>query len=347
MCFKPVDGCRIREIVGQKALKGVVVGQQCSLFIRLLVPRIHVRDSTTEPDQDSLFTELESIVGTLEAEILHVEARYRHPFLPSDNIVNVRHICKIKRPKTDSRWSTVGTMRDTELQPSVYVRLARYLSDNHQAERALAYLQQYLGPRIDEFSDVRDIYKELSDQSRQSENLSKPSVVITDIDLGPRISTVPISEPFTTAPSTPLGRGLQSISSDQQPSIDATRRPSSPSVSAPTRLGPPLIAPPKATTALTPGISIAESLRNTERSNSQDTARKVWRHIRRTSLSAKQLEEIAAEGIEHLEANDDTLKELRQKALANKRSVGAETLRAWKWEDSAQANRTHAEAPWM
>ena len=86
---------------------------------------------------------------------------------------------------------------------------------------------------------------------------------------------------------------------------------------------------------------------------SRDTARQLWRHIRRTSLSTKQLEDLAPERLQVLEAGDAALRDLRRRALANKRSVGAETLRAWRWDEQAmlkragEGERGAGEAPWM
>jgi hypothetical protein len=58
----------------------------------------------------------------------------------------------------------------------------------------------------------------------------------------------------------------------------------------------------------------------------------------------QQLAESKPETLTELEANDEVVKELRRKALANKRSVGAETLRAWRWDEKRGQGGV---APWM
>ena len=64
-----------------------------------------------------------------------------------------------------------------------------------------------------------------------------------------------------------------------------------------------------------------------------DAARELWRHIRQSSLSTNQSAVTNSQQLHYLKASDDTVKELHQRALANKRSVGAETLREWKWDE--------------
>ena len=353
LCFKPVQGCHLREVIGQKSLKDLVVGQQCSLYVKLRVPKIRVRDSTIDPDQDSLFTELESIIGTLKTEILHVEARYRHSMLPLNNVVTVRHVCKIKRPKTESRWSIAGKSDDLGAPAEVHTMLAWYVAAHYSADKAVELLDRYLGPIAVEQPDVRDIYESLAHDAQElqayTHNDSKPSVVVTDIDLNTADSLEPGLEHFSTAPNTPTT--LDGRYSQHFEPINIHDRTEAKMKLQPTllNLAPPLVTAPKTTIALSRDISSStttEVVETQDNPESHDSARQLWRHIRRTSLSAKQLQEMTPERLSHLEAGDEHLKELRQRALANKRSIGAETLRAWKWEESIE-RETRGEAPWM
>jgi len=58
---------------------------------------------------------------------------------------------------------------------------------------------------------------------------------------------------------------------------------------------------------------------------SPDAARKVWNHIRQDSKSAADMLNLVPDRLE----DNDTVAALQRQALANKRSVGAETLRDW------------------
>lgn len=353
LCFKPVQGCLLREVIGQKSVKDLNVGQQCSLFIKLRVPKIRMRDSVLDPDQESLFTELESIVGTLKTEILHVEARYRHSMLPLDNVVTVRHVCKIKRPKTDSRWSIAAHNEEIGTPTEVHAMLARYLAGHYSCAKAVDLLGQYLSSAALAQPGVREIYEALkADLQIQNVNGSidnKPSVIVTDIDVNFTGSAVAGSEQFSTAPNTPTTvnepysqRALLSTSGNL---FHDTSMPTT------LKLAPPLLTAPRTTIALSTDTSSASKAAAREQdahSESQDSARQLWRHIRRTSLSTRQqLEEMMPESLSQLEAEDDHLRELRRRALANKRSIGAETLRAWRWEENVKNRDTHGEAPWM
>ena len=353
LCFKPVEGCQIRELVGQKTLKNLRLGQRCSLFIKLRVPKIRVRDSTIDPDQESLFIELESIVGTLKTEVLHLEARYRHTLLPSDNIVSVRHVCKIKRPKMESRWSIIGHSEPNERSTEVYMMLARYLASRYLSEEASKLLAQYIGSEAAEQTQVRQVFESQENDMQNDEvdcsASAKPSVVVTDIDLDSSESNPPPSESFSTAPSTPLETNEPSRTSPMARNIDHGARFSPSSLVPSKKLALPIVTASKTTTSLSTNyISSTASMTpdTTGSSEPHDSARTLWRHIRRTSLSAKQLEDMTPEPLQYLEASDESLKELRRKAIANKRSVGAETLKAWKWDESVYVQK-HGEAPWM
>ncbi|KAI5356565.1 hypothetical protein Slin14017_G130500 [Septoria linicola] len=104
ICYKAMDGSHIAEVIGEKAVKDLQLGQRCSLFLKVCLPKIGTAADISSPrDQASLFTELESIVGTLQTNFLHVEARYRHTVLPAENVVTIRQICTMRRPKLESR----------------------------------------------------------------------------------------------------------------------------------------------------------------------------------------------------------------------------------------------------
>lgn len=355
LSFRAVGACRVRDTVGRKTFKDLTVGQQCNLFIRLHVPKVRSKVDEFQPDQDSLFTELESIVGTLQTEILHIEARYRHSILPSDNIVTIKHICRIQRPKIESRWSMVDCGETTDPQAVAQMRLARYVATTFSPAQALEFMNDYLDENTGRIVEIEEIRKSLEskyDQSNHNRNDdSKPSVIVTDIDWNPNARTAQTAEHSSTSPTEPEETQDQPL--PPQPTLfdlRHKRQASSISLFSPTTLAPPLISSPKTTIALS--MFASQSSNNissgTKQSpGSQDTARQLWRHIRRTSLSTKQLAELAPNNVESLEAGNETLKEIRRRALANKRSVGAETLKGWKWEES-KSNQDHfGEAPWM
>ena len=137
LCFKPAHGCWLLDAVGQKAVKDLRDGQKCSLFVRVRVNKLPQTSNSTEADHESLMAELESMVGTLETELLHVEARYRLSLLPHSNVVTVRQTVKIGRPKTESRWNLIGIYNDIETAEQMQLRLSRISRDDRKTRVSL------------------------------------------------------------------------------------------------------------------------------------------------------------------------------------------------------------------
>ncbi|KAK1064522.1 hypothetical protein LTR12_009552 [Friedmanniomyces endolithicus] len=352
LCYKPVSGSSVIEVVGQKAVKDVCIGQSCTLFVRAHLPKVQTSIHALESKQSSLLAELESIVGTLETEVLHVEARYRCSLFPYSNVVTVRYAVKIRRPKTESRWSIVGTYSDMTTSEQMYTKLAIYLADSYPPDRALKYIDRYLAKEAEQ-DPVRQIRQKVAGEIAIQHSVSpdsgdtwfsnrKPTVVVTDNDIAFTMESPNYAEGYAIAPYTPsadfepLGKSDGKLAStapgikSRSTSLYAIRPYEPPPVAA--------LSPSKST------MSIAVPCKTTA-TDATDEARRLWRHICHSSLSAEELLEMAPQRLEHLEAGDETLRELRRRALANKRSVGAETLKGWKW-DCGQVVRL-GEAPWL
>ncbi|KAK5693075.1 hypothetical protein LTR97_010551 [Elasticomyces elasticus] len=351
LCYKPVENSAVLDVVGQKAVKDLGIGESCTLFVKVRVSKLHINDASKEPDQLSLIAELESMVGTLETEVLHVEARYRSSLLPYSNVVAVREIVKVKRPKTESRWSIVGTYSDMEMSEQMYTKLAIYLADSYPPDKALKYIDRYLAKEAKQ-EPVQQIRQKVADDFAEQHGIPpdagestpsehRPTVIVTDIDMACTTDPANAAEEFATAPCTPVSEipplhthsvGLGTVA------LRTTSRSTSLFAMAPhEHIAISTLTPSRSTmSVVSPCIALG--------TGSTNDARRLWHHIRHSSLSAEQLVDITSERLEHLEAGDEKLRELRRKAIANKRSVGAETLRAWKWEGQAVKL---GEAPWL
>jgi hypothetical protein len=328
LCFKPATGCRVTAVLGQKIMKGMALGQTCSLFVKLNVPsEDYLRDTQTE--QDSLFSELESLVGTLETEILHIEARYRLSLLPHDNIVTVRQTAKARRSKPDSRWSIVDAYSDIETAEQTHIKLATYLADTYTAEKALKYIDRLLATELEQEGSLRQIRRRVLDDAMAQKNRvadnkclefdkCKPAVLITGIDSMPDHLAV---------------QKIESITDDREDSKGTLTTTALP---LPSRV---------ASLAASPSTTAIDEYLPALASQGSDAARCVWHHIRRSSWSTNKLADLATDVYaEHLTVVDDGINELRKKALANKRSIGAETLRSWRWDSQV---RKLGDAPWL
>ncbi|KAI7557651.1 hypothetical protein KC317_g11495 [Hortaea werneckii] len=346
LCFKPAPGCQILDIVGQKTAKDLKINQVCSLFVSVSVPKLHLTAANDlEADNSSLFEELESIVGTLDTDLLHVEARYRHSLLPHDNVVNVRHTAKLRRPKAESRWSLPTALNDLSISDEVHTKIAIHLADHYSPRRAVGLIDRCLGVEVTASKAVRQVRQTLlHDLDREGlvEEEPKPSVIVTDIDTLPSglSAEPPVDNSAPTAHASfksacVFTAGKDDVAASTDLHLGTNRRSTSASA---------LIIRPRSPTR----PLVDQSLSSTKLSSlpQQDDARKLWRHIRQSSLSTKQAAELESLPVHQIEAKDEKLRELRKQALANKRSVGAETLKDWKWTEKMEEMKK-AEMPWL
>ncbi|PPJ50611.1 hypothetical protein CBER1_05743 [Cercospora berteroae] len=328
LCYKAMDRARVVEVVGDKATKGLRLGQRCSLFIKVCLPSIDTPpNAAAEGYQDSLFTELESIVGTLETNFLHVEARYRHTIFPTDNVITVRQICSMRRPKTESRWSLVTSAVAGLSSERVNAKLARFLITHYSAAKALNAISRW---ELTKSPVVQQLYDDLQcciapALTNQASAAPGPVVVVTDA------AQTGAESVTRTASTTALTLHLRQDHLPRSTSTSAMT--ASRLITAPERTGAP------SHVALKTGGS-----RESTPSDANDTAHILWQHLRRDSLPIdKMLIAMSGESLHQLEATDEDLKAIREKALANKRSIGADTLKACKWDDK----QTHGTAPWL
>ncbi|KAI7708928.1 hypothetical protein KC353_g10714 [Hortaea werneckii] len=349
LCFKPAPGCQVLDIVGQKTAKDLKFNQVCSLFVSVNVPKLNLTAADdSEPDNSSLLEELESIVGTLDTDILHVEARYRHSLLPYDNVVNVRYTAKLRRPKAESRWSLPTALNDLSVSDEVHTKIAIHLADHYSPRRAIGLIDRCLGVEVAASEAVRQVRQTLlRDLDREDlvDGEPKPSVIVTDIDtLASGLGAPPTADDSATTVDGPCESAFFCLAGNNDVAasiaVHSETKKRSTSASALTTHQPPPFSRPHADQSFS--STNISSLRATQ----QDDARKVWRHIRQSSLSAKQAAELESLPVHQIEAKDEKLRELRKQALANKRSVGAETLKDWKWTEKIEEMKK-AEMPWL
>ncbi|RMY01355.1 hypothetical protein D0867_11411 [Hortaea werneckii] len=348
LCFKPALGCQILDIVGQKTAKDLKINQICSLFVSVNVPKLDLTAADgSEPDNSSLLEELESIVGTLNTDILHVEARYRHSILPHDNVVNVRYTAKLRRPKAESRWSLPTALNDLSVSDEVHTKIAIHLADHYSPRRAIGLIDRCLGVEVAASEAVRQVRQTLlRDLDREDlvDGEQKPSVIVTEIDtLASGLDAPPTADDSATTADGPCESAFSFIAGNNDVATSAAvhseTKKRSTSASALTTHPPPCTRPYTDQSFSSANIASLPAMQ-------QDDARKLWRHIRQSSLSAKQAAELESLPVHQIEAKDKKLRELRKQALANKRSVGAETLKDWKWTEKMEEMKK-AETPWL
>ena len=335
LCFKPAGACSLLEVIGQRALKNAHPGDRCAIFAKIHVPAVEYEPHDTAGTSDAMFVELEGMMGILESELLHVEARFRHSLFPRDNIGTVRQVATLKRPKPQSRWTMLDAEQTNEASASIQVALASHFADKYPADRALRLISRYLGPARAKLNDVRDICRRLESilvQTDAQDLTRNPTVTVTNLDIDSSAGLTSVAETHDAHMFAVIAE-LEASHVEVNGQTPVKNVPATSSLSAKLSPSAPILTPN------TPKSSFAQAP-----STQSDSARTVWRHIRHSSLSVQDFGTLAVEGLQQLEAGDDTLRTLRKQALANKRSVGVETLKGWKWDDML-SNR--GEAPWL
>ncbi|KAF2211842.1 hypothetical protein CERZMDRAFT_90896 [Cercospora zeae-maydis SCOH1-5] len=213
------------------------------------------------------------------------------------------------------------------------MKLARFLIIHYPATKALKAISRW---ELTKSPLVQQLYNELQssiarDHNNQASTSPSPAVIVTEASktvAGKSQGEQVVIRSASFAAFPPDCR------QDQLPRSPSTSRMiASRTITAPNRSDGPDHA----------GLE-TRSGREATPSDANDTAHQLWQHLRRDSLSAdKMLIALSGESLHQLEATDEELKALRERALANKRSIGAETLKACKWDDK----QTHGATPWL
>lgn len=99
---------------------------------------------------------------------------------------------------------------------------------------------------------------------------------------------------------------------------------------------------PKRSTSYSPAAVTHHTSQSTT-DEGDDKARQIWHFMRQDSKGRRAgLTRNSSESLIRLESASESLRAIRQKALRNKRSVGADTLRSF-----AVGARDGIDAPWL
>lgn len=138
--FQPAPRHRVLQTLGDRSARQLRPDASCELFVRVRVPRHAPTPSDPPSELEALFAELESTLGTLETEVLHVEARYKHGLIEESNSVTVRRVARLRRVRPESRWSLCcdgpadgGLMevrREAEGRKVVHEKMARWMDEH-------------------------------------------------------------------------------------------------------------------------------------------------------------------------------------------------------------------------
>lgn len=342
--------CRVEKLLIPPRKATLYPGQSTTLFAKVRIPSVEDQEIEGSASFGGLFNQLHKTLGSTRNELFKADVRYRHFSLPRDTQLRTEKVCEIMRTNRNSQW---GAVREVEDQDGLEVEIekAKFAARNYPPDVAIKILQKKFGnlwSGSDGPAVLQRLREELEFQKSISTDTSRivaQSTTRTTHRQAPKekrqvtmhLADAEALQVFNTAPSTPTPEeGNTKIAThSSEDRLDHERKKD----------------------------SIVE----------QDEARRIWRHMRRNSrttsgplssseASSRAGSETRQHGqrrgsqesvIDRMAAADVRLKEIRQKAIQNKRSVGAETLRDFgmmqqQHQDEEQEELQHeACVPWL
>lgn len=332
LSVRPETGVLL-DVVGQRTISSLSAGQRLEMFLKVNILRkqnLSCSQSTTKL-MDTLTAELERELGYGSTALFTVTARYRHSLLPEDTILMVRHHCKIRRPNRDSMWSLPGDEAPTDgVTYNGQKHLIDFLIRNNPPDVALSAIREYVDPSDLDHEHVLNLQRSGADCSssarRHSRSISRPTTIHATS------STSTFSTGLSTPQSFPSSSPL--VPSSNLRCLSATSSCASPQHTGPSSVWPPAQPLPSSPSPIsyTARSDAATTQAILMPPSDPDEARQIWRHMRNHSRSISTQHRNSAESIERLTAADENVAGMRRQALMNKRSVGADTLKEWSWQ---------------
>jgi hypothetical protein len=346
------EPCRVDKLLTPPRKATLHPGQCTTLFAKVRIPSVGGQRSEDPASLEGLLSELHETLGTVRCELFKADVRYRHSLLPRNTEMRTERACELIRTNRDSQW---GRSREEDANADVEVEIekAKFAARNYPPDVAFKILHKKFGKfwsGNDGPPVLRRLREELEFQQAVSTEVSKTVAQSSATAIqhqgseGTRRSTLHYADTealqvYNTAPSTPTpeeGNADIAVPSKEDHS-DHGQRPDS------------LVI--------------------------QDEARRIWRHMRRNSRTTsgvssasdassragsgarQQEQQLQQRGsqesiVDRMAAADTRINEIRLKAIHNKRSVGAETLRDFSMmqqQDDKETDELRYDAcmPWL
>ncbi|KAI4722654.1 hypothetical protein E4T48_01179 [Aureobasidium sp. EXF-10727] len=346
------EPCRVEKLLTPPRKATLHPGQCTTLFAKVRVPSLEAQQSADPTSLEGLISELHETLGVVGSELFKADVRYRHSLLPRNTELRTEQACELIRTNRNSQWG-MGHSEEDKDGVEVEIEKAKFAARNYPPDVAIRILHRKFG-RFWSGNDgppvLRRLREELEFQQGALAQMSK-SVVQSSTTAtqhrnskSTRRTTLHLADAealqvYNTAPSTPTpedGNTNTGMPADEH-HTERGERPDS------------LVI--------------------------QDEARRIWRHMRRNSrttsgvASASGASSRAGSGVlqqertlqqrgsqesivDRMAATDTRVNEIRLKAIQNKRSVGADTLRDFSMmqqrDDGGPDELQHeACAPWL
>ncbi|KAH0004034.1 hypothetical protein KCU78_g13588, partial [Aureobasidium melanogenum] len=345
------EPCRVEKLLTPPRKATLHPGQCTILFAKVRIPSVNHERSADPASFEGLLSELHQTLGIGRSELFKADVRYRHSLLPRDTELRTEQACELIRTNRNNQW---GAIHEEIYKYGVDIELekAKFAARNYPPDVAIKILHKKFG----KFWSGNDgplvlhrLLEELEFQKRvwtevPKDVQSSTSVTQYQDSKSTRRTTLHLADTealqvFNTAPSTPTP-------DDGDPNIEMS------------------VAAQHSDHGQTPDSLVI-----------QDEARRIWQHMRRNSRTTsgvssasdassracpgapQQEQQLQRRGsqesiVDRLAAADTRINEIRLKAIQNKRSVGAETLREFSMmhqQDDGGPNDLRDEAcmPWL
>ncbi|KAL8859517.1 MAG: hypothetical protein Q9178_003916 [Gyalolechia marmorata] len=336
--IKPGSNCTVEGVIGHRNITSIQLGERIVALVKLKIglspaagytlrSRRQRDDSSAacnDPDK-----ELDELLGTTPVTVLSAKLKYKHSLLPPGTQCTLTKDCQLKRPLPSAQCANLRPGRSASEQPDpqieVQKQIAFHIATHHEPRQAMMVLTQELGDggRRSTCPDyIKLLIEELKYQARTIERFD-----LADYRSGP-VAATPRELRLDVWGHEHFGQGLFDAS-DYKPHEWITDAPDE-------------------VTIQFPGLSPSKSKgRNYHCSDeTTDEARRIWLDLKRRSKKQHGRStgrESRSSGPMEL---DDATRRLRDLALRNKRSVGAETLKCFAYPQY-RGRTMESYSPWL
>ena len=336
--IKAGPGCSVDGVMGRCNYRRLHPGEIITVLVKLRIDAFTAHGysltHTLPKPQDfsdprDLLTELDKMLGTSATSILTAELKYKHSSLPPETICTISAECQVKKQLPNLAWCRNPHQQDTariqESTSMVQKRLAYYLAAKSQPRDAITIMCVQFGSTGSRSACpnyVKRIMKELEYQARLDDRY--------DINCSPSQSDIP---PKTGLPPDRSGH----ISSEHTKIENNKPQDCTPNISSLQR------ASPKSASSEI-GQDLWKELDIFSPTDLVDNgeARRIWGDMRKRSRATSDAGTFKAVSSELDEERKKMIKDI---ALRNKRSVGAETLKSL--TGGAESMGKGVGAPWL
>ncbi|KAI4285306.1 MAG: hypothetical protein L6R38_000730 [Xanthoria sp. 2 TBL-2021] len=333
--LKPGRNCTIKSVIGQRNIPSIQLGERIVALVTLkigLAPasgytlrsRRHKDGSSqacNDPDK-----ELDELLGTTPVSVLRATLRYKHSLLPPETQCALTTDCQLKRPLPSAQWTNLPLRPSASKQHHPLIEIQKqfafHIATHHEPRQAMMVL-------IEDFGDggrrsvcpdyIRLLIEELKYQARTIERFDLADYRSGPITLTPRELRPDVwgLEHF--------GHGLFDAS-NYRPHEWITDAPDEVPIQFPVR-----------------SSSKLQARNFTCSDETTDEARKIWVDLKRKSR--KQSERSGSENWVPRDL-DEATRRLKELALRNKRSVGADSLKCLAYPEY-RGRTMESYSPWL